>query len=63
VGDADGGGAPEATVSSLADFTADSVGSAMVRSSTAGWTPADGGPKLSMVESSAEGRSFPAAVA
>src|SRR6201995_2441894 len=35
----------------------------MVRSSTAGWTPADGGPKLSPGEASGEGRAFPAALA
>src|SRR4029077_4214073 len=35
----------------------------MVRSSTADWTPADGGPKLSTDESSGEDRAFPAAVA
>ena len=32
-------------------------------SSTADWTPADGGPKLSTGESSAAGRALPAAVA
>ena len=35
----------------------------MVWSSTAGWTPADGGPKLSTGESSTAGLAFPAAVA